>query len=216
MTATCANSENTATSINFDNNPNITPHPNTSSDNGTTASLVVNNDSASQEPNQDTASITPPMSNVPASTMNESDDGTAVSHIVNVNNDSASQESQQDKISTTPPISTVPASTRNDSCMDVNTSASATEINANPVPRECDQEETTNVVAVAAPGWLNVVNMDIYLQDCSDVKEWKALVQSLYKFEEGNTINGVRHYNCTNVFLTNYLLVKFTNYQTPR
>ena len=100
--------------------------------------------------------------------------------------------------------------------MDVNTSASATEINANPVSRECDQEETTNVVMVAAPGWLNMVNMDIYLQDCSDAKEWKALVQSLYKFEEGNTINGVCHYNCTNVFLTNSLLVEFTNYQRPR
>ena len=175
--ATGANSENTATSIDIVDNSNTTPHSNTSSDNGTTASLVVINDSASQEPNQDTASITPPMSNVPASMMNDSDDGTAASHVVNFNNDSASQENHQDKRSTTPSISTVPASTRNDSCMDIDTPASTTEKTSNPVPRECDQE-TTNVVVVAAPGWLNAVNMDIYLQDCSDVKEWKALVQS--------------------------------------
>jgi hypothetical protein len=51
-----------------------------------------------------------------------------------------------------------------------------------------DQE---NGEEVAAPAWLTALKMDVYLRECSDVKAWQVLVQSLYKFEVGNTINGV-------------------------
>ena len=54
-----------------------------------------------------------------------------------------------------------------------------------------DVESSTNVALVAAPAWLTTLNMEVYLQECSDVKEWQGLLQSLYKFEEVNSINGV-------------------------
>ena len=92
-------------------------------------------------------------------------------------------------------VTTLP-STTNDSGMDVNAPVSATDQTSNPVPMEVDKEmgeESTNIVMVTAPAWLAALNMDVYLQECSDVKEWQALVQSLYKFEEGNAINRVRY-----------------------
>jgi hypothetical protein len=85
--------------------------------------------------------------------------------------------------------------------MDVDVApASATDQTSNPVAMAIDLEvgeESTNVVAVAAPAWLTALSMDVYLQECSDTKAWQVLVQSLYKFEEGNTINGVSQYNTT-------------------
>lgn len=51
---------------------------------------------------------------------------------------------------------------------------------------------SANIAMVAAPAWLTALNMDIYLEESSDAKEWQGLVQSLYKFENGNSINGVR------------------------
>lgn len=187
--STTLNSENTATSIidNFITHQgtdasfllatSAISQSNTTSDDGTAASLVVNNDSASREPHQDTGSSTPPMS-----TTNDSNDSTAASLVIN--NDSASRELEPHQDT---------ASTTIESGMDVDAPPSATETTSNPVSEESGQEEITNLVAVAAPGWLSAINMDIYLQECSDAKEWQGLVQSLYKFEEGNTINGVRH-----------------------
>lgn len=51
---------------------------------------------------------------------------------------------------------------------------------------------SANIAMVAAPAWLTALNMDIYLEESSDAKEWQGLVQSLYKFENRNSINGVR------------------------
>ena len=112
------------------------------------------------------------------------------------------------------PELTTPASTlTNDSGMNIvpSASASATEVTSNPDPMEVDQEKgkevrmdldhkkgeeahmslSTKVAMVAAPAWMTMLNMYVYLQECSDVKEWQGLVQSLYKFEEGNSINRV-------------------------
>ena len=76
---------------------------------------------------------------------------------------------------------------------------------------------TTNVALVAAPAWLTTLNMDVYLLECSDVKAWQELVQTLYRFEEGNSINGVRiiYYKYI-TGLTNFLPVEFTNSFTSR
>jgi hypothetical protein len=57
-------------------------------------------------------------------------------------------------------------------------------------PMEADQS-ASNVVEVSAPAWMTALKMDIYFQELSDEKAWKVLVQSIYKFEIGNTINGV-------------------------
>ena len=56
---------------------------------------------------------------------------------------------------------------------------------------EAHMLSSTKVAMVAAPAWMTVLNMDVYLQECSNVKEWQGLVQSLYKFEEGNSIDRV-------------------------
>ena len=56
---------------------------------------------------------------------------------------------------------------------------------------EAHMSSSTKVAMVTAPAWMTMLNMDVYLQECSDVKEWQGLVQSLYKFEEGDSINGV-------------------------
>lgn len=78
--------------------------------------------------------------------------------------------------------------------MDIDKPTSATESSD---PMEVDRVDqlsspTTNVVTVIAPDWVTSLKMDIYLQECSDVKAWKMLVESLYKFEVGNKIIGVR------------------------
>lgn len=67
---------------------------------------------------------------------------------------------------------------------------------------EADQF-VSNVVEVSAPAWMTVLKMDIYFHKLSDEKAWKVLVQSIYKFEIGNTINGVCRYSCITSFLTN-------------
>ena len=188
-------------------------------DNGTAASesLVVNNDSASREP-QHTQS-TPPMSNVQESTTIESVNGS-------LRDGAAGSLVNKDSGSATPPKSPEPASTTNDSGMDVDVPAT---LDSNPVTMESTvPTSTTNVsgmdvdtpasanlkttapkesyqgaVAVAAPRWLNALNMDIYLQECSDAKEWQELVKSYYKFGEGNAINGV----CSSIELLFFLLI---------
>ena len=66
-------------------------------------------------------------------------------------------------------------------------------------PMEADQS-ASNVVKVTAPAWMTALKMDIYFQELSDEK---VLVQSIYKFEIGNTINGVCRYSCITSFLTN-------------
>jgi hypothetical protein len=129
-----------------------------------------------------------------------SDEGNATS--VAVIDDSRSRETHEDAESTTPLMSTVtvpPTSTVKESGMDVDASASSTDHPSIQVPMDVDEEigeESTNIVTVAPPGWLTAQNMDVYLKDCSEAKAWQALVHSLYKFEERNTINGVRHYIC--------------------
>ena len=116
------------------------------------------------------------------------------------------------------PVLTTPASTltNNSDTMNIvpSASAGATEPTSNPDPMKVEQgkkeeirfiqmdvdhekgEEvhtlsSTNVALVTPPAWLTTLNMDVYLQECSDAKAWQGLVQSLYKFEEGNSINGV-------------------------
>lgn len=87
--------------------------------------------------------------------------------------------------------------TTNDSSMDIDQSASATEP-SNPVPMEVDQPSSftasstdLNVVPIAPPAWLTALKMDIYFQECSDTTAWQLLVQSFYKFEAGDSVNGV-------------------------
>lgn len=73
-----------------------------------------------------------------------------------------------------------------------------------------------NVVSVTAPAWLAALKLDIYLQESSDATAWQSLVQSLYKFEVGNKINGVCRYSGITSFLTNSLSVEFTDYFSSR
>ena len=95
--------------------------------------------------------------------------------------------------------------------IDAPSSASASEPSSIPYPIEVDQEKgeeitrevdhekgeeartpsTANIAMIAPPAWLTTLKMDVYLQECSNAKEWQGLVQSLYKFENGNSINGV-------------------------
>jgi hypothetical protein len=68
---------------------------------------------------------------------------------------------------------------------------------------ESHMSSSTNVAVVAAPAWLTKLGMDDYFQECSNEKAWRDLVQSLYRFEDGNSINGVR--------ITTTLLLVFIN-----
>lgn len=80
--------------------------------------------------------------------------------------------------------------------MDVDASGTSMDHSSTQVPMDVDEEkgeESTDIVTVAPPGWLTAQNMDGYLKNCSEAKAWQALVHSLYKFEERNTTNGVRH-----------------------
>jgi hypothetical protein len=173
------------------------------------ASPSVNNDSTSNQDPKSTA--TPP----PASslTMNvDAPPSTAEAASPTVNNDSTSN--QDPKSTATPP----PASSL---AMNVDAQPSTTERTSSPDAMDVDQEkgkedELTLSTNVAAPAWLTALNMDIYFRECSDVKAWQELVQSLYKFEERNTINGVCHYNCSTNFFTNSLPVEFTDNFTSR
>ena len=55
------------------------------------------------------------------------------------------------------------------------------------------KSSSTDVAVIAPPAWLSALNMDVYLQGCSDMTAWQELIESLYKFEKLNTINGVHH-----------------------
>ena len=81
---------------------------------------------------------------------------------------------------------------------------------------ETHASSSADVAVVTAPAWLTTLNMDEYLQNCSDAKEWQELVQSLYKFEEANTTNGVS-YNiiCVAGGLTASPPIDITNYFAP-
>jgi hypothetical protein len=151
--------------------------------------------------------------------------GTTVLAAVTVNNDSASQEPHLDS-ETTPASEAVTAQSLDTSSQlpSLATTQPESTLTTNDTgPMDIDKSETisnlsssTNFATVAAPAWLTALKMDIYLQECSDEKAWQVLVQSLYKFEVGNTINGVRYYNCITSFLTNSLPVEFTNNLTSR
>lgn len=81
---------------------------------------------------------------------------------------------------------------------------------------EACRSSSTNVALVTAPAWLTTLNMDILLEECSEVKARQGLVQSLYKFEEWNSIYGVcitPIYYCS---LTNTLPIESTNYFTSQ
>jgi hypothetical protein len=211
------------------------PESNTTvtSDDSTGGSLDVNKDSASREHLQDPESTTPrndtslslSTSSIPESNTTVTSDNITAAFLA-INNDSTSREPQQDPESTTPrrndtsQVTTPPMSAMMDSGMDATVDAlpsASTHQTSNPDSMDVDQEigeESINVVGVAAPAWLTAHNMDVYLQECSNVKGWQMLVQSLYKFEMGNAIKGVRHYICIVVFRTNFLPLEFTNHFT--
>ena len=96
----------------------------------------------------------------------------------------------------------LPASTatNNPESMDVDASSNGTDSSSNPDPMQVDEEKraespvtsSTSAVAVGPPTWLAALQMDAYLQECSDLKAWQQLVTSLYKFENLNTVNRVR------------------------
>jgi hypothetical protein len=58
--------------------------------------------------------------------------------------------------------------------------------------RQKGESPSTDVAVVAPPAWLIALNMDVYLRECSDATAWQGLIESLYRFENLNTINGVR------------------------
>ena len=74
--------------------------------------------------------------------------------------------------------------------------SSATESTSNQDPGEEAHTSSLTNVTVTVPAWLTVLNMDTYFQESSNMKAWQVLVQSLYKFEEVNTINRVCHCFC--------------------
>lgn len=102
--------------------------------------------------------------------------------------------------------------------MDVDMHISTMELTLNRDALTVDKEKgeahtpsSMNVYMVEAPSWLSALNVDMYLQDSSDVKAWHGLVNSLYRFEAVNTINGVSHYSCSTGLLT-YILAESTHY----
>ena len=77
---------------------------------------------------------------------------------------------------------------------EAHTSSSTNIVADSEVDHENEQAHTSsssNVALVAAPAWLTPLNMDSYLEECSDLKAWQGLVQSLYRYEERNSITGV-------------------------
>ena len=84
--------------------------------------------------------------------------------------------------------------------MDIDAGKNRTESIVNKDSMQVDTENqqkgkspSTDVAVVALPAWLSALNMDVYLQGCSNMMAWQELIESLYKFEKLNTINGVRH-----------------------
>ena len=69
--------------------------------------------------------------------------------------------------------------------MDIDTRSSATQPTSNPDPMAVDKEKgeethgssSTDLGVVTVPAWLTMLDMDKYLQQCSDMKEWQELVQ---------------------------------------
>ena len=120
-----------------------------------------------------------------------------------------------------PPPSTLTAN--GSGAMDINTCSLATQPTSNLDPMEVDKEKgeethtlsSADVAVVSVPAWLTSINMDLYFEQCSDAKAWQALVQSLYKFEEANTTNGVRCHICIADSLTESPPVEFTDYFMP-
>jgi len=186
----------------------------------TNTTVTLDDGSASQDP-QDGGSVPAPRdssflfnTSIPKSNTTVSSDNTIAASLAE-NVDSPSRGLQDPVLTgptpTVPPTSTtknsdmdvdepasgtVQTSTTKNSDMDVVEPASATVQTLDPPPIDVDEEKeevSTNVVEVAAPPWLTAHHMDVYLQECSIAKEWQLLVQSLYKFEEGNAIKGVRH-----------------------
>ena len=101
---------------------------------------------------------------------------------------------------TKPPAS--PVILNDSGAMDVDTLGATTEPTSQLDAMEVDKEKaevhtpsSANISMVEALAWLTALNMDVFLQDCSDVKAWQGLVQSLYMFEALNTINRVHRYS---------------------
>jgi hypothetical protein len=178
-----------------------------------TSANGTDNDSVPEEPNQD-----PELTSSPTFS--------AVTVVPAPLHDTLSQLLSPVSASPVPSTATIPPAptlTMDDSGpMDVNIPGSATEPTSNPDPVELDEEMgkeapvppfTSSVAIIVAPAWLTALNMDVYLQECSDTKVWQGLVQALYKFKEVNMINGVCAYNyiagsipqCFPIESTNYL-----------
>ena len=166
----------------------------------TNTTVTLDDGSASQDP-QDGGSVPAPRdssflfnTSIPKSNTTVSSDNTIAASLAE-NVDSPSR-GLHDPDLTGPTPTVPPTSTTKNSDMDVDEPASGTVQTLDPPPIDVDEEKeevSTNVVEVAAPPWLTAHHMDVYLQECSIAKEWQLLVQSLYKFEEGNAIKGVRH-----------------------
>ena len=162
--------------------------------------LVFSNASASSDASslpQLVSSGDPPTSNA-----------TAYSTTAAPSTESGAEDPHQDVKSTSPPTPsslTVPSITTDDpspASMDTDTGKDGTEsldnVNSMQVDvknRQKGQSSSTDVAVVAPPAWLVAVNMDVYLLGCSDATAWKKLIETLYKFEKLNTLNGVRRYN---------------------
>jgi hypothetical protein len=162
--------------------------------------LVFSNASASSDATslpQLVSSGDPPTSNA-----------TAYSTTAAPSTESVAEDPHQDVKSTSLPTSsslTVPSITTDDpspASMDTDAGKDGTESidNANSMQvdvknRQKSQSSSTDVAVVAPPAWLVAVNMDVYLLGCSDATAWKELIETLYKFERLNTLNGVRRYN---------------------
>ena len=121
--------------------------------------------------------------------------------------ESMAQDPPQDAKLTLPPAplpaSMLPAPlipTNDSASMDIDAGKNRTKSIVNKDSMQVDMENqqkgkspSTDVAVVAPPAWLSALNMDIYLQGCSDMTAWQELIESLYKFEKLNTINGVHH-----------------------
>ena len=120
--------------------------------------------------------------------------------------ESMAQDPPQDEKSTSPPAPLptsalpMPSIPTNDLApMDIDAGKNRTESIVNKGSMQVDignhqkgKSSSTDMAVIAPPAWLSALNMDVYLQGCSDTTAWQELIESLYKFEKLNTINGVR------------------------
>ena len=133
---------------------------------------------------QPASSSDPPASNAIACSM------TAVTSA-----QSAAQDPHQAAKSTLPLPAPLTASTPPVPSTTMNNPESIVEVDSIQVDMENRQKgesPSTNMAVVTPPAWLIALNMDVYLWECSDVTAWQGLIESLYRFENLNTINGVR------------------------